>query len=125
MTEGDKLLEVNDLSQVKANVYIPEFQMHDIRVLQRVRLLVHGRVQPLVGVLSRVAPASSLAEGLLPKEELQGINPPRYYVGTVMLPNDGPLTAGMTGSAKILVARRSLLGFAYRFSRDLIWRKIW
>jgi len=76
-------------------------------------------------VLSAVAPASSLAGGLLTKDQLQGINPPRYYVGTVVLANDGQLNAGMTGSAKVLVARRSLLGFAYRFSRDLVWRKVW
>ena len=125
VTEGDTLLEVNDVSEVRATVYIPEFQMHDVRVSQSVRLLLYGRVQPLAGVLSALAPASSLADGLLPKDPLQGINPPRYYVGTVMLANDGHLNVGMIGSAKILVARRSLLGFAYRFSRDLFWRKIW
>lgn len=125
VAEGDTLLEVSDLSQIKANIYIPEFQMHNVRVSQPVRLLVHGRVQPLDGVLSALAPASSLGQGLLPKDSLQGINPPRYYVGTVMLANDGQLNGGMMGSAKVLVARRSLLGFAYRFSRDLVWRKIW
>ena len=125
VSEGDMLLEVDDLSQLKANVYIPEFQMHDVQVPQPVRLLVHGRVKPMAGVLSAVAPASSLAGGLLTKDQLQGINPPRYYVGTVVLANDGQLNAGMTGSAKVLVARRSLLGFAYRFSRDLVWRKVW
>jgi putative peptide zinc metalloprotease protein len=125
VSEGDMLLEVNDLSHIKADVYIPEFQMHDVRVSQPVRLLVYGRVRPLAGVLSAVAPASSPATGLLPKDQLQGINPPRYYVGTVLLANDAQLNAGMTGSAKVLVARRSLLGFAYRFSRDLVRRKIW
>ena len=99
--------------------------MRDVRISQPVRLLVYGRLNLLTGVLSSVAPASSLAEGLVPKDQLQGINPPRYYVGTISLVNDGQLNPGMTGSAKVLVARRSLLGFAYRFSRDLVWRKIW
>ena len=125
VTEGDMLLEVNDLSHIKADVYIPEFQMHDVQVSQPVRLLVYGRMKPLAGVLSAVALVSSPAAGLLPKDQLQGINPPRYYVATVVLANDGQLNAGMMGYAKVLVARRSLLGFAYRFSRDLVRRKIW
>ena len=123
--EGDVLLEVNNLSPMKAEVYIPEFAMHEVRNGQRVRLLVRGQVRPLTGVLSNVAPTSSLADGLLPKEQLQGINPPRYYAGTVLLSNPGDLSAGMTGLAKVEVARRCLLGFAYEFGRDLLWRKIW
>jgi putative peptide zinc metalloprotease protein len=125
VNEGDLLLEINDLSNMRADVYIPEFAMHDVRNGQPVRLLVRGRFQPLSGKVSSLAPAFSLADGLLPKEQLQGINPPRYYVGTVMLPNAGGLVEGMTGAAKVLVARRSLLGFAYQFSRDLLWRKVW
>jgi hypothetical protein len=31
----------------------------------------------------------------------------------------------MTGSAKVLVGRRSLAGFCLRFSRDFVKRKIW
>lgn len=126
VAEGDLLLEVNDLSQVRADLYIPEFEMHDVRLGQPVRLLVHGRVRPLSGVLSSIAPAYSTAEALIPRDQLQGINPPRYYVGTVLLANGGgQLSAGMTGAGKVVVAHRSLFGFAYRFSRDLVWRKIW
>jgi putative peptide zinc metalloprotease protein len=123
--KGDLLLEVDDSSHMKADVYIPEFAMHDIRQGQPVRLLVRGQMTPVAGVLSAIAPASSIAEGLVPKEQLQGINPPRYYAGTVVLQNSGGLSPGMTGLAKVMVARRSLAGFAFLFGRDLLWRKIW
>jgi putative peptide zinc metalloprotease protein len=124
--EGDFLLQLADTSEMKANVYIPEFAMRDIRVGEPVRLLIDGRIRPLSGVLSRIFPASTeIAEGLIPKEQLQGINPPRYYPGTVLLKNDGGLVMGMTGSAKILTARRSLAGFCLRFGRELVQRKVW
>jgi hypothetical protein len=100
--------------------------MHQLHLGSPVRLLVSGQVTPLSGVLSLISPAAApIAEGLIPKEQLQGINPPRYYPGTVLVKNDGNLMAGMTGSAKILIGKRSLAGFGYRFSRDLLERKIW
>jgi hypothetical protein len=109
-----------------AQLYLPEFAMHDLRLGSQVRLLVSGRVTPLSGVLSLISPAvSPIAEGLVPKEQLQGINPPRYYLGTVLIKNDGDLMAGMTGSGKVLIAKRSLAGSGYRFGRDLLKRKVW
>jgi putative peptide zinc metalloprotease protein len=124
--EGDLLLELADTSQMAAQVYLPEFAMHQLHLGSPVRLLVSGQVTPLSGVLSLISPAAApIAEGLIPKEQLQGINPPRYYPGTVLVKNDGNLMAGMTGSAKILIGKRSLAGFGYRFSRDLLERKIW
>jgi putative peptide zinc metalloprotease protein len=126
LDEGDLLLELADTSRMKANVYLPEFSMHDLPLNASVRLLVRGQLAPLAAVLSSIAPGSApIAEGIVPKEELQGLNPPRYYLGTVFLNNNGGLMEGMNGSAKVLVGRRSLIGFCYRFARDLIQRKIW
>jgi putative peptide zinc metalloprotease protein len=126
LDEGDSLLELADTSRIRARVYLPEFSMHDVRLDAPVRLLVRGQLVPVSGVLSLISPAStSIAEGLVPKEQLQGINPPRYYLGTVLLNNDGGLMEGMTGSAKVLVGRRSLAGFGFRFARDLVRRKVW
>ncbi|HUK48661.1 MAG TPA: HlyD family efflux transporter periplasmic adaptor subunit [Terriglobales bacterium] len=124
--EGDLLMQIDDISEIKANIYIPEFAMRDVHVGQSVRLLIKGRVRPISGTLSRISPVSTLmAEGLVTKDQLEGINPPQYYSGVVMLANDGALMPGMTGSAKVLVGRRSLEEFTYRFSRDLVKRRIW
>src|SRR5579863_4127025 len=126
LDEGDPLLELVDTSRMRANVYLPEFSMNQVRLNMPVRLLISGRVAPLAGVLASVSPASAtVAEGLVPKDQLQGINPPHYYLGTVLLNNDGSLLQGMTGTAKVLVERRSLAGICFRFGRDLIQRKIW
>jgi putative peptide zinc metalloprotease protein len=133
--EGDLLVQVEDTSEIKAQVYIPEFAMHDVRVGQRVKLLVQGQFRPLSGTLSTLsATSATLPAGLLSKEQLQGINPPRYYVGAVWLKNvptpaqlgAGPqLLAGAAGTAKVLVAKRSVAGFCWRFAWELVGRKIW
>src|SRR5258708_27867109 len=100
--------------------------MRDLPLNAPVRLLVRGQLAPLAGVLSSISPGSAaIAEGIVPKEELQGLNPPRYYLGTVFLSNNGGLMEGMNGSAKVLVGKKSLIGFCFRFGRDLIQRKIW
>ena len=124
--EGDSLLEIADTSRLKANIYIPEFAMHEVKMDTAVRLLPNGRVAPLSSTLSTLLPATvAAAPGLVPKEQLQGINPPRFYLGTAILNNDGGLVEGMTGTAKVFVARRSIVGFCFRFGRELLERKIW
>jgi hypothetical protein len=125
VAEGDLLLQVDGLDHIKANVYIPEFDMHKIRGGQKVRMLLTGNVLPLSGVVSNVAPTFTLAEGLTSRDQLQGINPPRYYVATVWLHNGGELRSGMTGVCKVVIGRRSLAGLTIEFTRDLISRRIW
>ncbi len=123
---GDLVLQVADNTNMKGQIYIPEFAMHDVHIGETVRLLPQGRVRPVSGMLSLLSPTSVLiADGLGSKEQLQGINPPRYFLGTVWLKNDGELLPGVTGTAKVLVARRSLGSFGLRFCRELVYRKMW
>ncbi len=123
---GDLVLQVADNANMKGQIYLPEFAMHDVHIGERVRLLPQGRVRPVSGMLSLLSPTSVLiADGLGSKEQLQGINPPRYFLGTVWLKNDGELLPGATGTAKVLVARRSLGSFGLRFCRELVYRKMW
>ena len=124
--EGDLLLQVADVAEMKADVYVPEYAMHQVRIGQEVRLLAEGRLRPISGTLSLISPVPvPIAEGLLSKEQLQGINAPKYFLGTVWLKNEGKLRPGISGSAKVLAGRRSLAGFTLRFGRQLINRKVW
>lgn len=124
--EGDFLMEVADTSEVSARLYLPEFALHDVHLGAPVRLLVMGTLQPFSATLSSLSPAAvPVAEGLIPKQQLQGLNPTRYYLATAMLKNDGNLRDGMTGSAKVFVQRRSVVGFTWRFISDLANRKVW
>jgi len=124
---GTPVAEVADPSTLTARVYIPEFGMKEVRLGAQVRLQLQSRVMPLTGTLASVAPASTeIAPGLIPTDQLKGITPPRFYVGSVLLGNSaGELREGMTGNAKILVARRSFAGLAWIFARDLVERRVW
>jgi multidrug resistance efflux pump len=123
---GDPLLEIIDPSQLRARIFMPEFAMRDVRVESPVRLQVAGRFDLLTGRLSSVSPSAvSAAPGLVPKEQLQGINPPHYYSGLVLLANDGSLRDSMTGVAKVFIRKQSLAAMTWRFARDLFERKVW
>lgn len=126
LDEGDTVLQLADISRVKLQVYVPEFSMHDVHTGEQVRLLPQGRITPMTGVLSQISQVTApIAEGLIPKDQLQGINAPRFYLGTLYLHNDGGLMPGMIGTAKILVGRRSVASFAFRFGEQFVQRKIW
>lgn len=127
LESGAAIAEVADPSIILARIYIPEFGMREVRPGSRVRLQAQTYALPLRATLSAVAPTSALAEpGLIPKDQLKGITPPRFYVGTAILTNsEGKLREGMTGTAKIFVTRRSAAGFAWVFIHDLVDRRIW
>jgi putative peptide zinc metalloprotease protein len=126
LESGAEIAEVADLSTMTARIYIAEFRMRDVRLGSRVRLQPGSLALPLTATLSAVAPASASVEpGLIPEDQLKGITPPRFYIGSALLTNPGTLREGMTGTAKIFVARRSLAGFAWIFAHDLVERRVW
>ena len=126
LDRGEEVAEVADLSTMTARIYIPEFAMREVRLGSKVRLQTESQVVPLTATLSEVSPAATAAEpGLIPKEQLKGVTPPRFYVGSAFLRNAGELREGMTGTAKIFVTRRSIAEFTWIFAHDLIDRKIW
>jgi putative peptide zinc metalloprotease protein len=123
---GTPIVEIADLSTMRARIYVPEFGMQYLRLGAQVRLHPESQAVPFTAVLLSVAPTSTTIEpGLIPKDQLKGITPPRFYIGSALLTNTGQLREGMSGTAKIFVTRRSLAEFTWIFARDLIDRKIW
>lgn len=126
LDEGTPLVEVIDDSQLQARIYIPEFTMHDICVGLPVRLRVQSRLLPVSGTIRLIsADWVALDPSLSEKEQLAGINPPRFYVAEAWLDGVPNLHPGMTGVAKIRVGRRSLGSFGLRFVRDLVSWRVW
>lgn len=123
---GEQMAEVADLSTMVARIYIPEYGIRDVRIGTRVRLQLQSQFLPLSGTLVSVAPLSSAIDpGLVEKAQLSGIVPPPFYVGSVKLENDGSLREGMTGTAKLFVRRRNPAAMMWRFTRDLVQRRLW
>ncbi len=126
LEEGATAIEVIDDSALRARIYIPEFAMHDVHVGAPVRLRVESRMLPVNAALQSIsADWAPLDPSLNEKEQLAGINPPRYYMAESWLAPAADLRPGMTGIAKIRVGRRSIGSFSVRFLRDLIGRRVW
>jgi putative peptide zinc metalloprotease protein len=123
---GTEIAEISDSTTMRARIYIPEFGVRDVGVGTRARLQFNSRLMPVSSTLSEIAPVSSeIDPGLREQEQLSGIVPPPFYVGFARIANDGSLREGMTGTAKLLVRRRSAAGMLARFTRDLVERRFW
>jgi putative peptide zinc metalloprotease protein len=126
LDEGTPVVDLIDDSALLARIYIPEFAMHQIQVGTPVRLRIQTRLLPLSGTLNRIsADWAPLDSSLAEKEQLTGIDLPRFYMGEVWVAQSTDLHAGMTGIAKLRVGRRSLASLGLRFVRDLVSRRIW
>jgi putative peptide zinc metalloprotease protein len=126
LEEGATVVELIDDSALRARIYIPEFAMHDIRVGAPVRLRVESRLLPVNGILRSIsADWAPFDPSFGQKEQLAGINPPRFYMAECWMGRAADLRPGMTGIAKIRVGRRSIGSFSLRFIRELIGRRVW
>ena len=126
LDQGAPIAEVVDDSAIRARVYVPEYAMHDVRVGLPVRLRTQSRWLPVSGVIQSIsADWVPLDPALGQKDQLAGINPPRFYAADAWLPASSDLSLGMTGPAKIQVGRRSGASFLWRFGRDLAARRVW
>jgi len=124
--EGAPVVELINDSALRARIYIPEFAMHDIRVGAPVRLRAQSRLLPVTGLIRSISVDwTTLDPSLDQKEQLAGINPPRFYTAETWLDAAADLHPGMTGIAKIRVGRRSIASLGLRFIRDLVARRIW
>ncbi|MGC2537407.1 MAG: HlyD family efflux transporter periplasmic adaptor subunit [Candidatus Sulfotelmatobacter sp.] len=124
---GDVLADVDDASTLKARIFIPEFQVQRIRPGSPASLKLESLFGSMRGKVSSIAPASSeIAPGLSQEEKYKGISPPSYYVATVLVSNPGGMMrSGMSGDAKIRVARQSIAGVVWRNVREFVQRKFW
>jgi len=125
--EGSKLVEIGDLTQMRARIYVSEHDLYKIRVGASTRLLVEGIATRWYAQALAIAPASSELElGLAGSNKYQGLHPPGFYLVDVLILNsDGILKPGMVGTAKIYGQRRSLAGLIGRESVRFFARKTW
>jgi putative peptide zinc metalloprotease protein len=124
---GVAAVEIADLSSLRARLYVPESEMREVRTGQKVSLRPDSSFRSVSGVVAEIGLASSEIEpGLEPKSEYQGLVAPDYYAVTVHENNSQrELIYGMTGTAKIYTARRSIAGMAWSTASDFVRRKLW
>jgi len=125
--EGQELLQVADLSSMRARIYISEYDLYKIRKDAKARLQVQGMFYTWAAqIVSMAVRPTEIDSRLLGKVELQGMNPPHFYVVDLLVQNpEGILKPGMTGIARVYGRRRSLLGLGWEIILNFFGRKVW
>jgi putative peptide zinc metalloprotease protein len=127
LKEGQELLEVADLSSLRARIYVSEYDLYKIRQSTSGRLQVQGLLKTWSAqIVSMAALPTEIDERLTGKVELRGMNPPHFYIVDLVVQNpDGTLKPGMAGVARIYGRRRSALGFGWEAFANFWGRKLW
>jgi putative peptide zinc metalloprotease protein len=124
---GTELVDIGDMTQMRARIYVSEHDLYEIRVGAPTDLLVEGIARRWSAQALAITPASSeLEAGLAGPNKYQGLNPPKFYLVDVLIGNSsGNLKPGMVGTARIYGDRRSLAGLAGRGIERFFARKAW
>lgn len=124
---GSELVEVADLSRLRSRIYVSEFDMYKFGPDSPARIQVDGSFRKYDATVVRIAPVSSeIAPGLIDLSNYKGQRPPRFYVFDLLVGNDnGAMRPGMTGTARVYGARRTLIGLVARTGWEFMARKIW
>lgn len=124
---GTELLEVADLTTLRARLYVSEHDMYKLKADAPARIQINGvfgtrpaRTVTISHVSSQVAP------GLIDTTKYQGLRPPNFYLVDLLVENsDGDLKPGMNGTARLYGKRKSLGAFAWQSVANFAGRKIW
>jgi hypothetical protein len=124
---GSELLEVADMSRLRARIYISEYDLSKVKPGAQARVQVQGLLRKWDAQAVYVAVRSVEMDARLSGESaLKGTNPPHYYLVDLLLNNPPPvLRPGMTGIARVYGERRSLAGLAAESIVNFWGRKVW
>ncbi|HEV2114956.1 MAG TPA: HlyD family efflux transporter periplasmic adaptor subunit [Terriglobales bacterium] len=124
---GTPVLEIADFSTLEARVYLPEYEVRDLRPYARSELLLDSASGFVPGTLRALASVSSQPPTqLVPQQQsFKGLQSSPYYVAWVKISDTRGLRENMSGTAKIFVRRQSLAEATWRAISDAVQRKIW
>jgi len=127
LPEGTPLMEVADLSRMRARIFVSEYDLYKVAPGSKARLQVDGVWGDFEASVSSLAPESSeIDPGLVRANQFKGLRTPNFYVAGIEINNfDGRLKPGMVGAARIYGARRSVAGLAWQEARQFVVRKFW
>jgi multidrug resistance efflux pump len=127
LTEGSPLLQVADVSELRARIYVSEFDLSKIQKSAQAKLHVQGVPKKWHAQIVSIAPGpTEMDPKLLGNVELKGMNPPHFYLVDLVVQDPGfTLKPGMIGVARVYGERRSLLGLGREMISDFWGRKLW
>jgi putative peptide zinc metalloprotease protein len=127
LAAGTSLLEVADLSSLRARIYVSEYDMHKVRSGALARLQVDGIPRIWQSYAASITPVSLQSDpSVVDQTKFKGLHAPQFYA--VDLPiscGEEIVKPGMTGIGRIYGKRTSLAGMAWDGLRSVLGRKIW
>ena len=127
MTAGEEIAQIADLSQLRARIYVSEWDLDKVKTGAEAKIRVNGFVGGWEAKVGQIGTwATEIEKGLNEGNDLNGVLPVHYYVVDLLVPNaDGRLRPGMTGVARIYGERRSFAGMAWVGVKNFWGRKLW
>jgi len=123
---GTTIAEVVDTRTMRAHIFVPEYAVGELRLAAPVSLLVDGTFVPRRSSVEQIEPVPvEIPPAVESIKQIKGGAQLNDYIAEVLLPNDGTLKPGMTGTARIFVRRASLAGIAAKAVREFVDRKAW
>jgi HlyD family secretion protein len=127
VTPGTELLDIADLNQLRARIYVSEHDVYKLRVGSPARLQVDGIPKKWdARTMAISAQSTEIDPGLAEKTEYKGLFPPNFYLADLLVANpEEVLKPGMAGTARIYGQRQSLAGLVLREIKNFFGRKVW
>jgi putative peptide zinc metalloprotease protein len=124
---GAELMEIGDLSVLRARIYMPEHDLAKISLGAAAHAQVDGTMKIWKAQVAEIARVSGkMDRDLAESSDYKGLALPTVYLVDLLIPNEhGTLRPSMRGTARVYGRRNSLLGFAWREIREFFGRKIW
>jgi putative peptide zinc metalloprotease protein len=125
--EGSELVDVADLSVMRARIYVSEYDLYKCKVGAGARVQIDGMLKIQNAKASAITESSwQIDPSLNEANKLKGLNPPSFYLVDLVLTNaDGRMKPGMTGLARIYGRRRSIAGLCWEGISHFAGRKVW
>jgi putative peptide zinc metalloprotease protein len=124
---GGELLQIADLTQMRARIYISEYELYKIRAGERAKLQFEGMIRRREGQVNLFsARPAEVPQTELEEAEANERRPQQFYFVDIVVQNpDHTLKPGMTGVARVYGSRRSIGGMGLEEIRNFWGRKLW
>jgi putative peptide zinc metalloprotease protein len=124
---GTPILEVADLSRLRARLFVAEPDMYKIQAGLAGKLQINGIWGIRNAHTTAIAPASTQIEaGLIDLTKFEGLRPPNFYAADLEVDNsEGELRPGMVGTARVYGPRRSLGRLMTTSIVNFVGRRLW
>ena len=126
---GGQLLEIADLTELRARIYVSEYDLYKVRLEEPAKIQLDGRMGRINGKVDFVTarPTERLAVDPAEAEnQPNGGKPHQFYSVDIRVENpEEKLRSGMTGIGRIYGSRRSIGGLAMEEVKNFWGRKLW